>query len=92
VEVVPDDYKLYQNFPNPFNPVTIISYATPENGHVSLKVYDLLGKSISTLVHGVKSAGNHTVTFDAGNLNSGVYIYVLETEHFRSARKLLLIK
>jgi photosystem II stability/assembly factor-like uncharacterized protein len=74
----PVDFNLAQNYPNPFNPSTTISYALPKDNFVSLKVYNVLGQLVSTLVNEVKTAGVHNVTFDASKINSGVYYGVLK--------------
>ncbi|MGE5411980.1 MAG: right-handed parallel beta-helix repeat-containing protein [Clostridiales bacterium] len=88
----PMNYSLFQNYPNPFNPITIINYSLPEDQKVKLKVYDMLGKEVITLVNEFKNAGSHTVRFDASSLPSGVYIYMLQAGKFRDAKKLLLLK
>ncbi len=89
---VPSDYRLLQNFPNPFNPNTSISYQLPADGYVTLKVYDLLGKEIATLVDGHNDAGYYRINFDASSLSSGFYFYRLSTENYVSTMKMLLIK
>ena len=89
---VPAKYELLQNYPNPFNPVTKISYALPKNGYVTLKVYDMLGREVAELVNEVKTAGNYTVDFNAGNLSSGTYFYRLETNGFIDTKKMMIIK
>lgn len=86
------DYRLNQNFPNPFNPTTLISYQLPENGFVSLKVYNLLGAEIATLVNNVQTAGVHKITFNASNLVSGIYFYKIQAGSFTAVRKLILLK
>lgn len=86
------DYYLGQNFPNPFNPNTKISFSIPTSGFVSLKVYDVLGKEIYTLVNEIKTAGNHSVNFNASNLTSGIYFYKLETGNFSKTMRMILIK
>jgi photosystem II stability/assembly factor-like uncharacterized protein len=88
----PENYVLAQNYPNPFNPVTQIEYAIPVNSLVTVKVYDVMGREVSTLVNETKPAGNYQVQFDASNLNSGVYFYTLTTEGFSETKKMLLIK
>jgi hypothetical protein len=88
----PVSYKLEQNYPNPFNPVTKISYALPVQGLVTLRVYDVLGKEVATLVNETKNAGSYTVEFNASNLSSGVYFYKLESNTFSDIKKLMLIK
>ncbi|MFZ1518659.1 MAG: PQQ-binding-like beta-propeller repeat protein [Ignavibacteriaceae bacterium] len=86
------DYYLDQNYPNPFNPATKISYSIKDEGLVSLKVYDVLGKEIATLVNDYKSAGNYEVEFNASQLSSGMYIYKIQAGNFSDARKMLLTK
>lgn len=88
----PEQFKLFQNFPNPFNPTTQIEYSIPENNHISLKVYNVLGSEVANLYKGFQSAGNHSVTFSAANLAGGVYYYRLETENFSETKKLILLK
>lgn len=89
---VPNNYALYQNYPNPFNPSTTIKYSIPEAGHVSINVYNLLGKKVATLINKLNPAGNYEVQFDASRLSSGVYIYIIETEKYKSSKKLILLK
>ena len=88
----PSKYTLEQNYPNPFNPSTKISYSLPKATHVSLKVYDVLGNEITTLVNKNQSAGNYKVNFDASNLTSGVYFYKISTNNFSQVRKMMLLK
>lgn len=88
----PSDYSLSQNFPNPFNPVTKINFALPKQGLVTLKVYDMLGKEVKTLVNEVKSAGNYTVDFNGSQLTSGVYFYKIQSNGFTDIKKMTLIK
>ncbi|HKJ81731.1 MAG TPA: T9SS type A sorting domain-containing protein [Ignavibacteriaceae bacterium] len=85
-------YDLAQNYPNPFNPATVIKYQVPKDSHVSLKVYDILGREVATLIDGFKSQGRYNVTFNAGNLASGVYIYQLRADDFVANKKLILMK
>jgi photosystem II stability/assembly factor-like uncharacterized protein len=87
-----DKFILGQNYPNPFNPTTVISYSLPEPGNVTLKVYDILGKEITTLVNGNKPAGQYTTDFNADKLPSGIYLYTLHAGNFVETRKLLLLK
>jgi hypothetical protein len=89
---MPENFALKQNYPNPFNPSTIVEYNIREAGLVSLKVYDVLGKEVATLVNEEKAVGNHKVTFDAGNLPSGVYFYTIRTEKFISTKKMMVAK
>ncbi len=86
------DFSLEQNFPNPFNPNTSIRFSLPETGNVKLTVYNLLGQEIATLVNGVKEAGTHTINYNAEELNSGIYIYRIESNGFNEVRKMTLIK
>ncbi|MCU7511794.1 MAG: T9SS type A sorting domain-containing protein [Ignavibacteria bacterium] len=89
---IPDNYSLEQNYPNPFNPSTKIRYSLPERAFVTLKVYDVLGSEIASLVNGEKTSGNYEVEFDASKLTSGIYIYRIQAGKFTSAKKLLLVK
>jgi hypothetical protein len=88
----PNSYKLNQNYPNPFNPTTIISFSIPVQEKVILKVYNILGMEVSTLVNGVQTAGNYSIRFEAKNLPSGIYFYELKTGNFRDVRKMILLK
>jgi hypothetical protein len=89
---IPTEYNLYQNYPNPFNPTTTIKYSVKEAGMVTLKVYDILGKEITTLVNEIKSPGEYTVTFNASSLPSGIYFYTMQAGGFKASNKLLLLK
>ena len=89
---IPVTYDLSQNFPNPFNPATTIIYQLPQNGFVTLKVYDILGKEVATLVNEQKIQGRYSVNFDASRLASGVYIYQLRVNDYVSSKKMLLLK
>jgi len=86
------EYKLYQNYPNPFNPSTQIKFAIPQAGVVRLKVYDIIGREVGTLVNDNMSAGIHEVNFNASHLASGVYFYQLTSNGFSQTKKLLLLK
>ena len=88
----PTEYSLMQNYPNPFNPTTTISYSIPENGLVTLKVYDILGTEVAELVNEVKETGNYSVTFNASELPSGIYFYALTSGNFKATKKLILLK
>lgn len=91
-ESVPTEYSLKQNYPNPFNPSTTIEYQLPVDGFVSLKIFDLLGSEITTLVNEFKSKGRYSITFDASNLASGLYIYQLKSNNFSAIKKMILSK
>ncbi len=88
----PRSFALMQNYPNPFNPTTAISYELSANSQVSLKVYDILGREVATLVNGKENAGSHSVTFDGSRLASGVYFYRLEAGAFSDTKKLMLVR
>lgn len=85
-------YNLDQNYPNPFNPTTLIQYSLQQTGKVTLKVYDMLGSEVRTLVNETQNAGRHTVQFNASSLASGVYLYRLESGSFVQVKKMLFIK
>jgi len=88
----PDKFNLFQNYPNPFNPTTKIKFTIPQTGFTSLKVYDVLGKEITTLVNEELSAGEYEVDFDANTLTSSVYFYRLRAGEFIQTKKMILIK
>ncbi len=89
---IPLEYALEQNYPNPFNPTTTISYQLPKDGMVTLKVYDILGAEVATLVNEEKIAGKYEVNFNARKLASGVYIYRLQASDYISVKKMMLLK
>ncbi len=89
---IPGMFALYQNFPNPFNPVTIIYFDVPQQRQISLRVFDILGKEKAVLVNEVKPAGSYSVTFDASNLPSGVYFYKLDAGAYSDVKKMILVK
>jgi hypothetical protein len=86
-ENIPIHYSLLQNYPNPFNPTTIISFSIPKSGFVKIKVYDLLGREVTTLVNEYKPAGNYRAQFNAGKLVSGVYFYEMQAGAFIQTKK-----
>jgi 1,4-alpha-glucan branching enzyme len=89
---LPDSYNLYQNFPNPFNPMTTIRYSILSPDLVRIKVYDILGIEVKTLVNELKQAGNYEVQFDASGLASGIYLYRIESGSFIQTRKMIVLK
>ena len=88
----PEEYALFENYPNPFNPTTMITYQIPEAGNVELKVYDNLGREVATLVNQYRAAGKYEIEFNATNLTSGIYIYRLITGDFVSIKKMIYLK
>jgi hypothetical protein len=89
---LPKEFNLSQNFPNPFNPVTKINFALPKQGFVSLKIYDITGREVQTLVSEVKQAGYYSVDFNGSSLSSGVYFYRIQSNNFVSVKRMVLIK
>jgi len=89
---MPRTFELGQNYPNPFNPTTLISYQLPVASEVSLKVYDVLGREVMTLVNGKQDAGSYNLNFNASNLSSGVYFYRLQAGSFVQTKKMMLVK
>ncbi|MDD8017994.1 MAG: T9SS type A sorting domain-containing protein [Bacteroidota bacterium] len=91
-ELVPAKYELSQNFPNPFNPTTSIRYSLPVSGAVTMKIFNILGQEVSTVVNTVQNSGSYIVNFDATRLSSGVYFYELRAGQFVSVKKMMLLK
>lgn len=89
---IPEDFSLYQNFPNPFNPETIIKFDIKNTAHVKLEIFDILGRNISTLIDKKLQTGSYEVSYDMSEMNSGVYFYKLSSESFSKTMKMLLIK
>jgi hypothetical protein len=85
-------HRLDQNYPNPFNPATTIDFTLPQSGFVTLKVYDILGREVATLLEAYRSAGQHAVNFDASQLTSGIYYYTLTADDFKESRKMVLLR
>jgi len=90
--VIPTETKLFQNYPNPFNPTSVIRYQTAKAGLVSLKVYDILGREVATLVNEVKNPGTYECTFNGAKLSSGVYFYQLKAGNYTASRKFIILK
>ena len=91
-DAIPRTFELSQNYPNPFNPTTKIKYSIPEAGKVSLKLFDILGREVMTVLDQFQVAGSYTATLDASKLATGVYMYKLESGSFRSVKKMILLK
>lgn len=89
---IAEGYRLNQNYPNPFNPSTVISYDLKKAGRVKLQVYNSLGQLVANLVDGTQAAGTHKVTFNAAELNSGLYFYKLQADNFVQTKKMILVK
>ncbi|MEO8399177.1 MAG: T9SS type A sorting domain-containing protein [Ignavibacteriaceae bacterium] len=85
-------FSLSQNYPNPFNPTTKIEYSIPKTSFVKLKVYDILGKEVITLVNEEKSIGNYSIEFNGNNLSSGIYFYKIQAGNYSSVKKIILLK
>jgi hypothetical protein len=92
VSIIPKEYSLSQNYPNPFNPSTRISWQSPVGSHQTLKIYDMLGNEVATLVDEYKEAGSYEVTFKAGDLASGIYLYRLQAGSFFETKKMILLR
>jgi hypothetical protein len=91
-DLLPEDFYLSQNYPNPFNPNTTIGYRLPESGYLTLKVYDLRGREVTTILEGFQSAGIYTVNFDASRLSGGMYFYQLKAGKYCETKKFVLLK
>ena len=86
------DYLLYHNYPNPFNPTTTIRYEIPQDGVVTLKIYDILGQEVATIVNEFQKADRYEIEFNSFGLASGVYIYNMKVNEFVESKKMLLLK
>ena len=91
-EIVPGKLELSQNFPNPFNPETVIIFGIPEQAFVTLKIYDILGREIEALVNEEKSPGTYRVKFNSSGLASGIYIYRVSTGNQNQVKKMILLR
>ena len=95
--LLPEEFALYQNYPNPFNPVTTLRYDLPENSMVNIKVYDMLGREVRTLVNQVQDAGFKSIIWDATNdygksVSAGIYLYQIQAGDFMQTEKMVLLK
>ncbi|RMF57416.1 MAG: T9SS C-terminal target domain-containing protein, partial [Calditrichaeota bacterium] len=91
-EKTPEHFALFQNYPNPFNPTTTIAYQLPRAVHVTLKIYNVLGQEVATLVDKPMAAGSHKAVWDASGLAAGVYLYRLTAGDFRQSKKLVVLE
>ncbi len=96
-QALPEGFQLWPNYPNPFNPATLIRYALPHTGPIQLRVYDILGRPVCALVEGVVPAGVHLVSWDGRNeqgqpVGSGVYLYVLQGQAVRKVQRMVLVR
>lgn len=89
---LPKEYSLNQNYPNPFNPSTKINYDLPFDGRVSIKIFDMTGREVASLVNEFKTAGYYTADFNASALSSGVYFYTISADNFTATKKMILVK
>jgi len=89
---IPTSYSLSQNFPNPFNPETSIRYSIPIQSHVTIKIYDVLGREVTTLINEEKSVGNYEVKFNSTQFASGVYFYRLQADDYTATKKMIVLK
>ena len=91
-KIIPTTYILSQNYPNPFNPSTTIEYAIPKTSFVTLKIYDILGTEVRSLVNEEKNLGSYQINFDASSLASGIYFYKIQAGSFVQTKKMILLK
>ena len=97
VSFIPKEYRLYDAFPNPFNPITNLGYDIPKKGHVSILIYDMLGRQVKTLLNQTQDAGYKSVIWDATNnygkpVSAGIYLYQIQAEEYISTKKMVLLK
>jgi hypothetical protein len=97
MDLIPQAFALHQNYPNPFNPVTTINYDLPEQAHVSIMIYDIMGREIRHLVNGIQEPGFKTTIWDASNnlgepVSAGMYLYRIQTDRFSKTMKMVLLK
>ena len=89
---IPEEFVLYQNYPNPFNPTTTIEFVLPKSSELTLKIFNILGEEVATLLSASLLSGSHSVRWDASHIASGIYLYRLETGDFLETRKMVLMK
>ena len=95
--MIPDVFALHQNYPNPFNPVTTLRYDLPENGHVNITIYDMLGRQVKTLMDQTQDAGYRSIIWDATNdygkpVSAGIYLYQIQAGEYMQTKKMVLLK
>jgi flagellar hook assembly protein FlgD len=96
-EHIPLAFKVYNAYPNPFNPITSIDYDLPEDGFINITIYSMMGNIVKTLVNGPQTAGNKTIQWNATNdrnepVSAGLYLYTIQTGEFRQTKKMILLK
>ncbi len=91
-DILPASFRLEQNYPNPFNPTTTIHFALPKRAQITIKLFDLLGREIATLVEDKLNGGVHQINFEAAGLPSGLYFYTMKTSGFSASKKLTILK
>ncbi len=91
-EIIPDQLLLFQNFPNPFNPETTIKFGIPQQEHISLKIFDILGREVRTLLDEVKDEGTYRIRFNSLGLASGIYIYRINSNNSSVSRKMIILR
>ena len=94
---IPEQFSLHQNYPNPFNPVTTLRYDLPENGHVNITIYDMLGREVTTLINQTQDAGYRSVIWNATNnygepVSAGIYLYQIQAGEYMQTKKMVLLK
>jgi len=97
VSFTPKEFRLYDAYPNPFNPVTTVRYDLPKNSLVTITIYDMLGKKVKTLINQIQDAGHQYIIWDGTNTNGssigvGVYLYQIQIEHYTQTKKMVLLK
>jgi len=95
--LLPEVFSLHQNYPNPFNPVTKLRYDLPENGHVNITIYDMLGREVKTLINQTQNAGYRSIIWDATNdygkpVSAGIYLYQIQAGEYMRTKKMVLLK
>jgi hypothetical protein len=92
LSTTPSEFKLGQNYPNPFNPSTTIDYSIPRRSFITITIFDILGRKVTTLVNSEIDAGNHQINFNGSSFSSGIYFYQLKADNYISNKKMILVK